>query len=171
MAPRGLAADDALSAGWIPCEISLLAERVGERLELSKDEVRAVSLGTLLVELSKQAVTEPGTKKPDTLDAHEWRVIRHRARRAASLLAGANHADVRAVIDGCCEQWDGSGSPQGLAAEAIPVGARILALCDAFCARTSALSCSPSRALHELQALAGTRFDPACVRALVSIIR
>jgi HD-GYP domain-containing protein (c-di-GMP phosphodiesterase class II) len=172
IAPRGASVDDALGFDWSPCEVSLLAERVGEQLGLSPNELRVVSLGTLLVELSKLAVSERSATRRDSLGEREWRAVRHRARQAVPLLAGtADALGVRSVVDGCCERWDGSGSPEGLAGEAIPVGARILAVCDAFCARTRAADCSPGKALLELGELNGTRFDPACVQALVGIVR
>ncbi len=172
IAPRGTSVDDALGLDWSPCEVSLLAERVGEQLGLSPPELRAVTLGALLVELGKLAVAERGPTTRDSLDEREWRAVRHRARQAVPLLARTSDAlGVRSVVDGCCERWDGSGSPEGLAGEAIPVGARVLAVCDAFATRTRSADCSPGRALLELGELAGTRFDPSCVQALVGLVR
>src|SRR4029078_4376017 len=73
------------------------------------------------------------------------------------------------------ERWDGTGYPDGLAGEAIPLAARIVFCCDAFHAMTTDRSYrtarSPRRAIAELQAHAGTQFDPEVVDALVRAIR
>jgi HD-GYP domain-containing protein (c-di-GMP phosphodiesterase class II) len=70
------------------------------------------------------------------------------------------------------ERWDGTGYPDGLAGEAIPLPARILAVADTFDALVSehsyAMRLSQARALTELQREAGTQFDPAVVEALVA---
>jgi len=72
------------------------------------------------------------------------------------------------------ERFDGKGYPEGLAGEAIPFEARILALADAFDAMTSPSSYRPwkpvAEALREIEGLAGTQFDPAAVKALVSLV-
>ena len=72
------------------------------------------------------------------------------------------------------ERFDGKGYPEGLAGEAIPFEARILALADAFDAMTSPSSYRPwkpvAEALREIEELAGTQFDPAAVKALVSLV-
>jgi HD-GYP domain-containing protein (c-di-GMP phosphodiesterase class II) len=69
------------------------------------------------------------------------------------------------------ERWDGGGYPDGLAGQAIPLGARIIAVCDSFDAMVSARPYAPSLtsddAIAELQACAGTQFDPNIVDAFV----
>lgn len=72
------------------------------------------------------------------------------------------------------ERWDGTGYPDGLAQTDIPVGARIVCVCDAFSAMTSDRPYRTARtieeAVQELRANAGTQFDPAIVAALIDII-
>ena len=72
------------------------------------------------------------------------------------------------------EWFDGSGYPDGIAGEAIPLEARIIALCDAFDSMTSPTSYKPARplaaAVRELEACAGTQFDPELVRRFVALI-
>ena len=82
---------------------------------------------------------------------------------------------VGVIVRSCHERWDGAGYPDGLAGEAIPLAARIVFCCDAFHAMTTDRSYrtarSPRRAVAELQAHAGTQFDPAVVDALVRAVR
>ena len=70
------------------------------------------------------------------------------------------------------ENWDGSGYPDGLSGEAIPMGSRILHVADAFASMTGRRSyrdpLSVEQALEELSRNAGTQFDPACVDALAA---
>jgi response regulator RpfG family c-di-GMP phosphodiesterase len=162
--------------GWGPQEASYLAERIGERLGLPQDEVRAVSLGMLLVELSKLAVTEIAGRGREPLGESEWKLVHERARRAAWLLVPLRSvAGVRAIVDGWREHWDGTGSPRGLAGDAIPLGSRILAVSEGFCeiagAHGNGKARTPSAALAELRNLAGTRYDPVCVRELLTVVQ
>jgi HD-GYP domain-containing protein (c-di-GMP phosphodiesterase class II) len=76
---------------------------------------------------------------------------------------------VARIVRASHERWDGSGYPDGIAGEEIPLGARIIAVCDAFEAMTTPRAYRPPRsteeALHELRACAGTQFDSAVVDA------
>ena len=78
------------------------------------------------------------------------------------------------VVRGSHERWDGRGYPDGLAGDAIPLGARIVAVCDAYCAMTEQrpyhASLSPVEAASELRANAATQFDPDCVDAFLRVI-
>jgi HD-GYP domain-containing protein (c-di-GMP phosphodiesterase class II) len=79
---------------------------------------------------------------------------------------------VAALVRSSHERWDGAGYPDGLAGEAIPLGARIVAVADAFDAMTSprpySTARSPDAALEELRRCAGTQFDPTVVDAFVA---
>ena len=72
------------------------------------------------------------------------------------------------------ERWDGAGYPDGLAGEAIPLGARIVFVCDAFHAMTSdrpyRAAMSPDAARQELVSHAGSQFDPAVVEAFLEVL-
>jgi HD-GYP domain-containing protein (c-di-GMP phosphodiesterase class II) len=82
---------------------------------------------------------------------------------------------VASAVRASHERWDGTGYPDGLAGEQIPVGARILAVADAFCAMTEdrpyGLARSTEDALAEMQACSGTQFDPAAVEAFLTVLR
>ncbi|UGS37979.1 HD domain-containing phosphohydrolase [Capillimicrobium parvum] len=88
----------------------------------------------------------------------------------ASPVAQARDVLLRAVS----ERWDGGGYPDGLAGEEIPVGARIVAVCDAWDAMVSdrayRIAATPAAALAELRRCAGTQFDPAVVAALAEVL-
>ncbi len=93
-------------------------------------------------------------------------LIGERIVAAAPALAPLAH-----LVRSSHEAWDGGGYPDGLAGEAIPLGARVVAVCDAFDAMTSERSFRPARparaALAELRRCAGTQFDPAVVTAFL----
>ncbi len=83
-------------------------------------------------------------------------------------------AEVMAIIRGHHERWDGTGKPDGLAGEKIPLGARIIAVAEAYEALTAGRDCdrvAPVVALERLAEGAGTRFDPAIVEALGRSVR
>ena len=82
--------------------------------------------------------------------------------------------EVGSIVRSCHEHWDGSGYPDGLAGEEIPLVARIVCCCDAFSAMTTdrpyRRALSVDAALDELRACAGSQFDPTIVRVLVDVI-
>src|SRR6266536_6678945 len=92
------------------------------------------------------------------------------SRRRARLLAPlVSSAEVLGTVRSHHERWDGAGYPEGLRAEEIPLGARIVAVVDAFCAMIEPRAYRPSldqeAARSELVAQAGRQFDPACAEA------
>ena len=94
-------------------------------------------------------------------------------RRAAlgGLIAVAALAPVAGAVRSSHERWDGDGYPDGLAGEAIPLAARIVAVCDAYDVMTTARSyksaLAPADAIAELVRSAGRQFDPRVVQAFV----
>jgi HD-GYP domain-containing protein (c-di-GMP phosphodiesterase class II) len=97
-------------------------------------------------------------------------VVGERILRASPIMRG-----VASVVRSVHEHWDGAGYPDGLAGEDIPLAARIVGACDAYGAMVSARAyrppLAPSRALAEVERLAGTQFDPTVVRVLGGIVR
>jgi HD-GYP domain-containing protein (c-di-GMP phosphodiesterase class II) len=82
--------------------------------------------------------------------------------------------DVGRIVRSHHERWDGGGYPDGLAAEAIPLGARIVAVCDAYDAMTTTrpyrAATSPQAAMAELRRCSGTQFDPRVVDAFERVL-
>jgi putative nucleotidyltransferase with HDIG domain len=151
--------------------VAELAVRVAERMGLSRHEQEKVRYAALLHDIGKIAVPDRILGKPGKLDEEEWAVMRTHTVVGADLLKRIPFfAGVHPLVRSSHERWDGGGYPDGLASEAIPLGARIVAACDALHAitsdRTYRLASSQEDALAELTRCAGTHFDPAVVEAL-----
>jgi HD-GYP domain-containing protein (c-di-GMP phosphodiesterase class II) len=110
--------------------------------------------------------------KPGPLTAEERALIETHTIEGERLLdqVGGLLAHVGRVVRSCHEHWDGSGYPDGLAGEEIPLVARIVCACDAFSAMTTdrpyRAARSEAEALAEMRRCAGTHFDPQVVAAL-----
>ncbi len=152
-------------------EVAALALRVAGRMGLDEASVDQVVRAAELHDIGKIAVPDAILHKPGPLDADEWRFMREypivgeRILRSAPSLAPIAH-----LVRSSHERWDGLGYPDGLDHALIPLGARIIAVCDAYHAMRSTRSyrrpCSEAEALQELRRCAGTQFDPTVVRAL-----
>jgi diguanylate cyclase (GGDEF)-like protein/PAS domain S-box-containing protein len=156
-------------------QVADLAGRVAEQLGLPAAVVRRCRLGGWLHDIGKIAVPDAILGKPGALDADEWRTMRcHPAigDELASRIPGLD--DLRGAIRHHHERWDGSGYPDGLAGEAIPVEGRIVAAADAYSAITSdrvyRRAAEQQRAMAELRASAGSHLDPRVVEALVAVL-
>jgi putative nucleotidyltransferase with HDIG domain len=156
-------------------QVSDLAGRVAEQLGLPAAVARRCRLGGWLHDIGKIAVPDAILGKPGALDADEWRVMRSHAAigdELASRIPGLE--DLRGAIRHHHERWDGSGYPDGLAGEAIPVEGRIVAAADAYSAITSERvyrrAADQEPAIEELRASAGTHLDPQIVAALIAVL-
>jgi HD-GYP domain-containing protein (c-di-GMP phosphodiesterase class II) len=134
-----------------------------------------VELGALLHDIGKIRVPESLLNKPGALTDDEWAVMRTHPEAGERILAPiASLEAVLPIVRGSHERWDGGGYPDGLAGEDIPVGARIVAVCDAFRAMVEPRPYRGARpredALEELVSNAGGQFDPACVEALLAVL-
>jgi diguanylate cyclase (GGDEF)-like protein len=150
--------------------VAELAEATAIRLGLSGDEVGQIRQAAELHDVGKVAIPDAILAKPGALEEHEWQfVCRHTLIGERIIAAAPALEPVAALVRSSHEHWDGSGYPDALAEEAIPLGSRIVAVADAFDAMTSNRAyrpaCSPSQALEELVRCAGTQFDPLVVSA------
>ena len=101
-------------------------------------------IGALLHDVGKLIVPEEVLNKPGTLDDWEWRIMRRHPEAGVELLADIEFPwDVRPMVRSHHEKWDGTGYPDGLAGEAIPLSARILAIADVYDALTTTRSYRP----------------------------
>ena len=148
---------------------------VAEALGLPEDEVRMIELAAPLRDIGKLGIPDAILRKPARLDEAEMAEVRRHPRLGHDLLADSSSRFVQtgAVIAlGHQERWDGSGYPQGLAGEAIPLPARIVAVADVLDAMTSdrpwRRALPLAEALDFIRAGAGTLFDPAVVDALMA---
>ena len=163
-----------LYAGAHPERVARIAVALAIRLGYGGRELDAIELGALLHDIGKAGIPEALLLKPGPLDEDEWRVMRAHPLISDSILAGIEfHPFVREIARSSHERIDGAGYPDGLAAERIPLPARIVAVADAFDALTTDRAYrtgrSTSFALAELGAHAGSQFCPRVVAALVHI--
>jgi diguanylate cyclase (GGDEF)-like protein len=150
-----------------------LASCVARRLGLSETDTDAVHLGAILHDVGKLAIPDHILSKPGPLDPREWEFMRRHTLIGQRILEGAPALhDVGVLVRASHERWDGTGYPDAIGGRDIPIGARIIAVCDAFDAMTSdrpyGVKRTATAALAELQRNAGTQFDPEVVAAFVA---
>jgi len=152
-------------------EVADLAGAVGGRLGLDADELRTLTRAAELHDVGKIAVPDAVLPKPGPLNADELAFIRqHTLVGERILLAAPALSEVARLVRSSHERWDGSGYPDGLAEEQVPLGSRIILACDAYSAMTAerpySAALPPDRADAELRRCAGSHFDPRVVEAL-----
>ena len=155
-------------------EVADLAVRVARHLGLDEDEIERVAIAADLHDIGKIAIPRAILQKPGPLDAEEWdymrrhTVIGERIVQSAPALVG-----VSGLIRSSHERWDGTGYPDQLAGDDIPLGSQIVLVCDAYAAMTSTRSyqsaMSHVAALAELRDNAGSQFAPAVVEAALAV--
>jgi diguanylate cyclase (GGDEF)-like protein len=151
-------------------EVAELAIAVGERLGMFPEDVDVMTRAAELHDVGKLAVPDAILDKPGPLDPPEREFIeRHTLVGERILSAAPSLQPVARLVRTSHERWDGQGYPDGLAGEEIPLGARVIAVCDAYHAMTSERvyqpPVHPREALRELRRCAGTHFDPRVVAA------
>ena len=157
-------------------DVADLAVRVGRNMRLSSETLDDLARAAELHDIGKVAVPDAVLHKPAALDELEWEMMRQHTVVGERILSAAPALrQVSQLVRSSHERWDGKGYPDALAAEAIPLGARIIAVCDAYDAMTSDRSyraaMSVDAALAELRRCAGTQFDPAVVAAVIATIQ
>lgn len=153
-----------------------LSQRVAEAVGVDGHELRDVHYAAILHDIGKIAIPSDILRKPGKLTDEEFEVIKTHSEVGGRLLERLPFTrSVAPLVRGIHERFDGGGYPDGLAGDAIPLGARIVGACDAFDAM---ISDRPYRqgigvpaAIDELERCAGSQFDPVVVGALVAEIR
>jgi len=153
-------------------EVVRLAVAVAAELDLDLEAVRTVELGAVLHDIGKVRVPEAILNKPGPLDEAEWAIMRTHPEVGEQIVRPIQSLQaILPIVRHHHERWDGTGYPDRLSGRAIPVGARIVAVCDAYRAMTENRpyreALGPDEARRELEEGSGSQFDPDCVAALL----
>jgi two-component system cell cycle response regulator len=155
--------------------VGVLTLDVGRRLGMTGEELDVLARAAELHDVGKIAIPDAILNKPGPLSPEEWRFMhRHTILGERILSAAAALRPVARLVRSSHERFDGNGYPDGLRGESIPLGARIIFVCDAFDAmiseRTYSRAMPRAEALAELCACAGSQFDPIVVDAFVATL-
>ncbi|MCZ6766873.1 MAG: HD domain-containing protein [bacterium] len=144
-------------------------------MELSKDDIRDIAFGAVLHDIGKLIIYERILNKPGTLDKEEWEVLKKHPEVGAAIIENMEFlSGAIAHVKHHHEKWDGSGYPDGLEGDDIPLGARIISVADSFDAMTTdrsyrkALTWKEAKA--ELHTYSGTQFDPEVADSFIALI-
>jgi HD-GYP domain-containing protein (c-di-GMP phosphodiesterase class II) len=153
-----------------------LVQAVAEEMGVNPNTRQELEFAALLHDVGKISIPKEILNKPSTLDPDEWELMKTHTIEGQFMLdrVGGMLGRVGEVVRSCHERWDGTGYPDGLAGEEIPLQARIVFVCDAWNAMTTDRSYRPAmsqeEAMTELITNAGTQFDPDIVAALAKVI-
>lgn len=158
--------------------MSQMCGEVALELGLPATQAETIRYAAVLHDVGKIGVPDDILRKPGALTANEMTVMRKHVVEGSLLLEGSPSPVLRVaeiIVDTHHERWDGTGYPNGLAGEEIPLEGRIAAVCDVFDALTHERPYKPAwpvaRACEEVERLRGTHFDPAVADALLAIVR
>jgi putative nucleotidyltransferase with HDIG domain len=155
-------------------KVNAYAVALAETIGLPPDEVSRISTAALLHDVGKVGIPDKILNKKEKLSAADWEIIESHSRLGANIVGNVpNLVPCTPIILHHHERWDGSGYPEGLKEENIPLGARVLAIADAFDAMTSERpyrgALSHKEAVEELRKGAGIQFDPKLVEVFIGI--
>ena len=156
--------------------LELLSARLAASAGLDAVAAAEVGWAAMLHDIGKLKVPDRILLKPQPLDPDEWTIVRQHPIWGEQVMAGSDNLVVaRQIARSHHENWDGTGYPDGLYGDRIPVSARVVRIADAFDAMTNdrpyQQAVSFEAALEELTASAGRDFDPALVRLFTELLR
>ena len=159
-----------LETGEHCMQLGMIGERVARVMNLSEQERTTIRIGGYLHDVGKIAIADRILLKPGPLTDDEYREMQRHAEIGGSIVQTHEAmTDIASIVRHHHERFDGRGYPDRLAGEAIPVGARIIAIADAFSAMTNdrvyRKAVGVEAALDEIRRHAGGQFDPAIVEA------
>jgi diguanylate cyclase (GGDEF)-like protein/putative nucleotidyltransferase with HDIG domain len=156
-------------------DVAHLAEQVSRALGLDDADVAHVRRAAALHDVGKIAIPDAILHAPRKLTEDEWEYMRQHTLIGARIIGAAPEMQpVAEIVRSSHERWDGGGYPDALAGEDIPLGARIVSVCDSFDAMTTTRAYRAAmpveEALAELDRCAGTQFDPRVVAAFRAVL-
>ena len=145
--------------------VSILVEKLAEKLAFSKDSIKQVALTALMHDIGKIGIADNILNKEIGLDANEYNEIKNHPEIGYRILSSVNEfSGLSNFVLAHHERWDGKGYPRGLVGEEIPIQSRIIALVDSYVAMTDKLTykkiLSKEEAIKEIKKCSGTQFDP-----------
>lgn len=154
--------------------VQRIAEVVARRLHLDAGEVEGIRTAALLRDIGKLGIPDHILLKPGPLDPDEFSKVRNHAAIGAEILANVDSPwDLAAMVRHHHERYDGTGYPDRLVAEQIPVGSRIIHVAEVYDAliseRCYRKGWSHQQAMDHIEGLAGSHFDPAVVAAFLEM--
>jgi putative nucleotidyltransferase with HDIG domain len=154
--------------------VAAIAVKLARHMTVTTDTVQTVHLGGLLHDIGKIGVAENVLNKPGTLTPVEWKIVYNHPEEGAKIVKKVrNMGEVVKAIRHHHEEWAGTGYPEGLKGDQIPLTARILSVADGFDAMTSPRSYRPAmserQAIEELQKGSGQRYDPRIVDTFLDL--
>lgn len=149
---------------------------LAKELAPSEEELTSLRYAALLHDAGKISVSENILKKPSALTDREYEAIKKHPYRGAKIIKPIDVLKpIVPIILYHHERYDGSGYPKGLKSDQIPLGARIMAVADAFWAMTTERPyrkrISTQQAVAEIKKHSGTQFDPKVVEAFLKVVR
>jgi two-component system, cell cycle response regulator len=156
-------------------DVAELAEAVGRELGLDEQSLTDVRRAATLHDIGKIAIPDAILQAPRALTEDEWQYMRRHTLIGERIINAAPGLDrVARMVRSSHERYDGAGYPDALAGDDIPLGSRIVAVCDAYDAmvtdRAYRAARPPGEALAELVRCAGTQFDPRVVAAFAAVV-
>jgi putative nucleotidyltransferase with HDIG domain len=151
------------------------AVALAQAMGLSTKEVENIRMGAILHDIGKIGIPDAVLNKPGKLTADEYELMKQHAAIGARIVQSVGALQgVVPIVRYHQERYDGSGYPEGLKGEAIPIGARIIGVVDTYGAMTEdrVYRATPGhrKAVEELQRLAGKQFDPTVVEAFIRLL-
>lgn len=153
--------------------VTELTVRLAKRIGMNAEEILYARWGALLHDIGKMGVPDHILHKPGPLTEEEWAVMQRHTTIAQELLAPVSFLRPALSIPYCHhEKWDGTGYPQGLKGDDIPLAARLFAIVDVYDALTNdrpyRKAWTKEQTLAHIQSLQGTQFDPRAVKVFLS---